>query len=334
MKRFSGLALLKVLLMIQVVFFHALDQMTVIHPLLSLLKMGTPPLFFFLSGFLLKKQALQHSTPKNLFRKYILQLGLPWLGAFLLHSVLLYWKDLIRFPISGTINETHFLDIYEHLWFIPALLAMMAVLWAFEQFKVPAWMVLVCSGVATTIYFFALPGIEYHWQEDNLLFTTIGEERILSHFFFFFLSYYCRNYQPAILHQLTKPTTLWVSFSAVFLTTLLWDKAATLPEYGQVPFRIIACIIPIHLLFTLLTQIKIPRQVIHLCDRQAIPIYLYHYALLEGLQRHLPFIFPNLVGKQLLLGALCIVLISLAIMIMTRLSPKRLSLIGVQVNEL
>jgi fucose 4-O-acetylase-like acetyltransferase len=78
------------------------------------------PLFFFMSGYLVKYDKFSSITFKIFFQKYFKRLILPWLFAMVVYTAFAVRKDVSLFSITQYIIYP-----YVHLWFIPSLFFML-----------------------------------------------------------------------------------------------------------------------------------------------------------------------------------------------------------------
>lgn len=157
------------------------------------------PLFFFISGYLTKKEFLNKHTT----RKYYHSLIIPyifynlifypyWITRHLIETTDIYWFDFIK-PILGTIMLQHSTPFFESLngvtWFISALLIMKVILALSNHFKYGKYILFLMA--LCTAFFYCIN--EYERYITDLPF--VGFIRC---FPFFILGHICRqkNYLP------------------------------------------------------------------------------------------------------------------------------------------
>lgn len=152
------------------------------------------PLFFFISGFLTKKEFMSKKT----FSKYWHSLIIPyffynlifypyWTVRFLIDHPNPEWFDFIR-PIIGTILLQIKLPFTDYLngvtWFISSLLVMKIILSICNKYKI---------GKYVIFFFVILTGLFYIVNEFYLFVSTLTPVSFTKCFPFFFLGYYCRQ---------------------------------------------------------------------------------------------------------------------------------------------
>ena len=152
------------------------------------------PLFFFISGYLSKKELLCRQTAN----KYLHSLVIPyllynlvfypyWVTRYLIETPNPYWYDFLK-PIIGTFMLQHSTPYYESLngvtWFISALLIMRILLALSHHFKYGK-QVLVLVAICVAVLFCVN---EYERYVTDLPF--VGFIRC---FPFFLLGHFCRQ---------------------------------------------------------------------------------------------------------------------------------------------
>lgn len=157
------------------------------------------PLFFFISGYLTKKEYMNKQTANKYFHSLIIPylcynlIFYPyWVVRYLIESPNHYWYDFLK-PLIGTVMLQHSSPYYESLngvtWFISALLIMKCIL-ALTNYlrhgKFVVFLVVLCTATLYAVN-------EYERYVIDLPF--VGFIRC---FPFFVLGHFCRqkNYLP------------------------------------------------------------------------------------------------------------------------------------------
>lgn len=180
-----------------VVFGHT--PQTVGSPLVCFITQFHIPLFFFISGYLTKKECMNKVTAKKYFHSLIIPylcynlIFYPyWIARYLIENPNHYWYDFLK-PIIGTFMLQHSTPYYESLngvtWFISALLIMKCILALANHLKYGKYIIILF--VLCTAAFYCIN--EYERYVIDLPF--VGFIRC---FPFFVLGHLCRqkNYLP------------------------------------------------------------------------------------------------------------------------------------------
>jgi hypothetical protein len=87
------------------------------------------PLFIALTGYLIRPESLVRLSFSALFRKYFHRLLLPWLIALQVFYFVNHLTSLQEFSFMDYLSS--YLDIYFHLWYVPALMFWILLTWGF-----------------------------------------------------------------------------------------------------------------------------------------------------------------------------------------------------------
>jgi fucose 4-O-acetylase-like acetyltransferase len=211
------------------------------------------PLFFGVSGFLIKK-SLFSLPASELGNKYYHRIIIPYALAFIVYSIMNMSLLNPLYPVN-------------HMWFIPAFLLMIGYIFFIEKFNINRLAVLVSASVFTMIWLaFVYPGsgkeIAYYF----------GDKRYYYFFVFFYFGYMLRNYPEKI--QISKPIYLILLIVTGF--SLFVTYTSIMNYYYSVSF----VLFNLSLIFIVInfaqrhTDIKIP--IISDLGSYTLPIYLWH----------------------------------------------------------
>ncbi len=244
------------------------------------------PLFIGISGFLLKRSAVQKSTFGGFVRKYGKRMIIPWLIAYIVYvyigAVLFNPSD--PFGASSSrwlINNTQYL--YYHLWYIPGLLSYLLYAWVTTKCKLPNWATWLLTIFIVIIS--ASSVVEQTITSPNWLVGIIGS---IKHNFrpsnlgFFMLGYTLGNRQT--LPKFCK-SKLWCAISIIpmllYISTYFnWYNVNSTIIVGD-PSWFLYQVANVALLFTVIAictqnQLNIKSQFVSWLGRNSLPLYLWH----------------------------------------------------------
>lgn len=215
-----------------VVFGHT--PQTVGSPLVCFITQFHIPFFFFISGYLTKKESMNKVTAKKYFHSLIIPylcynlIFYPyWVARYLIENPNHYWYDFIK-PIIGTFMLQHSTPYYESLngvtWFISALLVMKCILALSNHFRLGKHILLLV--VLCTAAFYCIN--EYERYVIDLPF--VGFIRC---FPFFVLGHICRQtkYLPENTNK-RKDTFMAISCLTVSLMIFHFNHPYDITSYA------------------------------------------------------------------------------------------------------
>ncbi len=265
---FPGIDWLKGILILGVIFVHTLSGSMLEHILYAFLM----PVFIFITGFLLKEKYVKGVPFSEFMTRYNRRLIIPWLIASVIYLVI---NAVVRKQIvwSATTGIEFFLYPFYHLWFIPGLLIMMALLWLIVNRRVNFIAVLIISLLLSVAWFSYLK----HQQLDRTVLYWIGDKRFYIYFFFYVLGFYFRNHSTVDFY---KRVPLWLSLLAIAVGCLrsvgfihkLIPSSTSGFFFISLNFGIITLC-----LNRVIQSEKLNNRFTDFCSHQSLAIYLYHY---------------------------------------------------------
>jgi fucose 4-O-acetylase-like acetyltransferase len=246
---------IKALLILCVILWHLMSgQNSFTKEAIYFLSVFTMPLFFGISGFLLKKELLS-KTFAQLLNKYFYRLIIPFIFAYLIFSLL---QRTIINPIYP----------WFHLWFIPAFLLYIIYLYIIEHFDLNKLIVFISLF---TLTFFWLSFFKEGPTSEFLYY--LGDKRFYYYFVFLFFGYVLRNYPEKF------KISLWIVFTAFVLSALYLfvfnsNKLSTFLYSLNFLFFNLSFIFLTIYLAKHFTNIKIP--IFSKLGAITLPIYLWH----------------------------------------------------------
>lgn len=192
-KDYNGVSLLKGFLIILVIWGHLIPEGVFGNITAYLIYSFHMPLFMGLSGYLIKSKFIVNSSFQNLWSKYAKRLLLSWAIAWFVYAILEFTVAKRFTTIQDLINFLIFPDM--HLWYVPALLVYINVLFFFKKMGWPDWKILLLSFVVSilTVYNFEYVHVWTDWYQ-----TIPGNiyRTYRPHFFLFFmLGYSIKTFQ-------------------------------------------------------------------------------------------------------------------------------------------
>ena len=215
---FEGMDVLKGLLIVMVMLGHIPTENVPDNIFLYLLYSFHIPMFFAISGFLLKRDALPDLKVGEIFRKYFFRMLLPWGITVFYIYLYLNFSSLASVGINLAVFFESFLYPYGCLWFIPTLFGMIVMLWMLIKTKIPPQSILLGSFLLSVLWLsflkwdLILLGPQFPLKEIHQTYT-----RVISYFVFFYLGFFIRNYGA---ERLTKIQNLSLSCLAILLFIL------------------------------------------------------------------------------------------------------------------
>lgn len=192
------------------------------------------PLFFFISGFLTKKEYMSKAT----LNKYWHTLILPylcynaifypyWAIRFTISNPTTEWFDYIK-PIIGTFMlqfKTPYNDYLNGVtWFIAALIVMKIILSICNKYKIGEYIILFLTII--TAFFYIV-------NEFYLYVSTLTPINFTKCFPFFILGYYCRK--KNLISEKIQRTDFVYSIAGLLIGIISFTiarQANSIPQYG------------------------------------------------------------------------------------------------------
>ena len=192
------------------------------------------PLFFFISGFLTKKEYMSKAT----LNKYWHTLILPylcynaifypyWAIRFTISNPTTEWFDYIK-PIIGTFMlqfKTPYNDYLNGVtWFIAALIVMKIILSICNKYKIGEYVILFLTII--TAFFYIV-------NEFYLYVSTLTPINFTKCFPFFILGYYCRK--KNLISEKIQRTDFIYSIAGLLIGIISFTiarQANSIPQYG------------------------------------------------------------------------------------------------------
>ncbi len=277
-KYYPGIDALKGCLILQVILTHALGD----NNIRFLMYTYHMPLFMAVSGFLIKRERLQKLSLSGLFHKYFHRLIIPWTVAFVFYNVMVYGVELFNLTLIEWVEKLIY--PYYHLWFIPALLFMIFLLWVVEKLQIPPLAVLLGSLCITVLWFAYFQWIDLQLAQQNLFYHFLGDKRSVIYFFFFFLSYSLKNFKQGWLGAIDFRK---LAIILLVLTPLLvvsnYLKGNPIRPYYYTLFYLLFNVTIIYTVLSHLINVKIKNAILQFSNNYSMAIYLYHYIILTQL---------------------------------------------------
>lgn len=192
------------------------------------------PLFFFISGFLTKKEYMGKATLNKYWHTLIFPylcynaLFYPyWAIRFTITHPTTNWFDYIK-PILGTFMlqiETTYNDYLNGVtWFIAALLVMKIILSICNKYKNGKYIILLFTILSTLFYIN---------NEFNLYVSTLTPISFAKCFPFFILGYYCRK-KNIISEKVQKNDIVFCIIGLIIgiISYTIVRQASTISQYG------------------------------------------------------------------------------------------------------
>ncbi len=192
------------------------------------------PLFFFISGYLTKKEYFNKVTLKKYWRTLIIPyfcyniIFYPfWFIRHMIDFPHAGWYDYIK-PIIGTLMLQHKTIYYESLngvtWFIVSLLVMKIMLAICNKFKTGKYFIIFFAIVTTCFY---IANEFYRFVTDL---PPVGFTKCCA---FYYLGYYCK--QRKIIPEGQQRNDLFICICGILSSILLFStirKGCDILEYG------------------------------------------------------------------------------------------------------
>ncbi len=275
-KHYYGIDLLKGLLILLVIIGHVLQQQDLSNFLKYMIYSFHIPLFLSVSGFLIKKKQLESISLKDIIKKYLRRIIIPFLIAVIsFYLVLALIDPAIQMGLTAFI--LHLLVPYGHLWYIPALLGMIFILWISLKIKISEKIMLI-AFLAISIIWLVVLKWEYFHTGLSGPFNVIKPvwTRIISYFIFFYIGFFYRNH---LKENIPK------NISLIFFIALITLITARIMLYRPTDYfynsDIVFVLLNVFLIFLtldLFSRIKSSlSKFIEWMGQYSLPIYLWHY---------------------------------------------------------
>jgi peptidoglycan/LPS O-acetylase OafA/YrhL len=162
------------------------------------------PAFLFLSGFLISHTKLQTQSIFKVLGSRTTRLIVPWVVASLLFLAI-YNSKIFTSGIGYFLRKFLFTP-YFHLWYIPAVLVQLCLLWLLLRFGRSAPIIAAVFALLTFVLF------EFY---QSPLYNPFFDRRYLGYFVFFVLGYFFRNYDFKTLNG-------WFVFAGILASAALY----------------------------------------------------------------------------------------------------------------
>lgn len=190
------------------------------------------PLFFFISGYLTKKEHFCKSTLKKYWHTLIIPYfcyNIIFYPYWVIRHMIDYpnagWYDFVK-PIIGTFMLQHETPFYESLngvtWFIESLLIMKIILAICNKYRKGFFFICFLSVSSTCFY---IINESYRFITDL---PPVGFTKCCA---FFYLGYYCKNIIPKKCEKSDIFICIFGIISSIFLYSIA-RKECSIIEYG------------------------------------------------------------------------------------------------------
>ncbi len=180
------------------------------------------PIFFFTSGLLLTSIKIDKLNINNIFRKYCLRLGLPWSVAVIVYFIA---SECSNGNFSSLISIKNilmaFIIPYYHLWFIPALIFYIFIVFALTKlFKDNIYIVPILI-IGLSVF-----GKILNVYHENYKFIKLFDKDFrIYNILFFYLGIYFNDYKISISKKYFFFSLLFLLIPVMYETqnTLLYQ---------------------------------------------------------------------------------------------------------------
>jgi fucose 4-O-acetylase-like acetyltransferase len=192
-KFYNGLSLLKGILMIFVIWGHLIPKGVYGDITAFLIYSFHMPLFLGLSGYLINSKFIELSNYKELWSKYAKKVLLFWGLAWIIYGLMEHFVMGRFYSVQDVIYFLFFPGM--HLWYIPALLFYINLLYLFKKMGWHDWKILFFSFALAilSVYNFEYVHVWTDWYQ------TIPGDFYLNYrpqyFFFFMLGYSIKKFK-------------------------------------------------------------------------------------------------------------------------------------------
>lgn len=246
---------IKAVLILFVILWHLMSgQNTFTRSIITFIATFTMPLFFGVSGFLLKKELFFKPFLQFLY-KYFHRLIVPFIFAYLIFSLVQGQFISLLYP-------------WFHLWFIPAFLFILILIYVFEHMHINKFITLILSASFTLLY------LSFFREGPNEEFLYyLGDKHYYYEFVFLYFGYFIRNYSEKFQLSTWKFLIIFI-LSALYLFLFNEQKSANFVcSLTSLSFNLSLIFLTINFAKHF-TNIKIP--IISTLGEITLPIYLLH----------------------------------------------------------
>ena len=274
----AGIDSMKGLLILLVVLGHALPGSLEDSLPRFLIYSFHMQIFLAICGYLTTREKLRKNSLATLFRGYWRRMILPWLVAVVVFFLVVHYKELWQSPLDlKPLAKSLALQLpypFFHLWFVPALVMMILVVYGIERLPWDCGIAVYLSSVALYIVFASYPGRSV----PHLV--LLGDRRWYLFFCFFYLGFLLRN---RVQRQNLSAAVLGL-LVAVLATCRIW-------QFYHPPYPAVGCGL-VWLLTVALTLLCLQYfaqrhfwggKWLSLLGIESLAIYLWHPLLLRGL---------------------------------------------------
>ena len=253
---------IKGILIVSIIFFHIVGGGEITHYFTYIFNIIAMPLFFGISGFLLKKEIFDTSF-MMLCKKYYYRLVLPFILAYIIYGI-----------IEMTIFNP--LYLWFHLWFIFSFLMFIIYIYIIEKLHINKLVILLFS-FCFTVYWRGI----YEGSPGEDILYYLGDKRYYFYFIYFFFGYFLRNYLENIKNMWFGAVLLCIWGIYYFLGLHNDTERSLVFAFNSVLWNLSLIYLMILFLQNIKT-FKIPY--IAWMGQRSLPIYLWHILPLLPLQ--------------------------------------------------
>ena len=192
------------------------------------------PLFFFISGYLTKRERFNKETLKKYWQTLIIPylcynvIFYPyWIVKYIIENPGLYWFDIVK-PIIGTIlfqiESPISVPLNGVTWFISCLLIMKAILSITIRYKLSSLFLFLLCLLSTSLFIA---------NEQHRFFTDLLSNGLFKCFPFFIIGHFCR--QKNLIKDYQKKSNLIFLTIAILVSIScykLWSDNYNILSYG------------------------------------------------------------------------------------------------------
>lgn len=258
---FPGLNTLKGILTFLVIFTHSMPHGMILY-INYLFHM---PVYLAISGFLLKESSFKNGF-KVMFKRLLHRLFIPWTLAWILYLPLrLDGRSIFEISISDLIYP------FFHLWYIPAYFLGVLLCYAVTKYKIRVVFVLIITSLITSCWFVFYKESKLPIDEQPLYY--LGDKRLYSYMFFFFIGFCLRNGLIKF-----KPSVLKLAFLIVIMFCLsiisVYQESPTV--IALIPYMIFNTSLVLFLLNYIGHLEVFQNKFVLLFNKHSLGLYLFH----------------------------------------------------------
>jgi fucose 4-O-acetylase-like acetyltransferase len=218
------------------------------------------PLFIAVSGYLLNIEKLKTKNFFEMIGLYLFRMIVPWCIA-----IFAYYLCSNKFHLSLQSLIYAFITPFYHLWYIPALLFFISVVWIFLKTKLPLVLLLIIS-LPVSLF-------SSYLADSKSIFGNIGTIR-LQFFFYFCLAIFIKSYPLKINKNILKYGLLPILVCSMAFNMFCFFHPFSIAE--RLNGLILNCIVLI-LVFNRITETPFFRsRLLSWIGTNSLSVYLWH----------------------------------------------------------